>query len=308
MPEMIGVIVNPNALGVKRRRGLLRRLEAIAGRHGEVVATRTPTDLREAMDRFAAAGVTTLATCGGDGTNLATITEMVRAFPRLPTLAILRGGTVNTIAENLDLRGEPDAIFERLVAWAARGEEVPSRGQDLLSVNGLYGFLFASLMGARFLEAYYGGPSPGPAWAGLLAARTIASSLVKGRFSQWLFSPVDLTLEVDGKKPEHIRRPRLLLASTVPDVGIGMKVTWQAGRQPGRFHLLATELSTTRMALQVHKVLAGKPLSGGPHLDVLAQRATIEFAQPQTYTLDGDLFRETRVEIAVGPRLWIARP
>jgi diacylglycerol kinase family enzyme len=185
---------------------------------------------------------------------------------------------------------------------------VPSRGQDLLSVNGLYGFLFASLMGARFLEAYYGGPSPGPAWAGLLAARTIASSLVKGRFSQWLFSPVELTLEVDGKRPDHITRPRLLLASTVPDVGIGMKVTWQAGRQPGRFHLVATELSTTRMALQVHKVLTGRPLSGGPHLDVLAQRATIEFAQPQTYTLDGDLFRETRVEIAVGPRLWIARP
>jgi diacylglycerol kinase (ATP) len=307
---MIGVVLNPNAMGVKRRRGLRGRLDAIAGRIGEVVETRTPDELRQVIAHFQAAGANPIATCGGDGTNLSTITEVVRAWGKtpLPTIAILRGGTVNTIAENLGIHGEPDAIFERLVAWARRGEEVPSRGQDLLSVNGLYGFLFASLMGARFLEAYYGGLRPGPAWATVLAARTIASSLVKGPFSRWLFSPVEMTLTVDGKRPDGISRPRLLLASTVPDVGIGMKVTWQAGRQPGRFNLIASELSTTRMALQVDKVLAGKPLSGGPHLDVLAQTARIEFAQPQTYTLDGDLFRETVIDIAVGPRLWIARP
>jgi diacylglycerol kinase family enzyme len=306
--QVIGVIINPQAMGVRRRRGLRDRLQALAGRWAEVVETRTPADLRAAIERFR--GLPVIATCGGDGTNLSTITEVVRACEGkpLPTIAILRGGTVNTIAENLGIHGEPDAIFERLVGWVARGEEVPSRGQDLLQVNGLYGFLFASLMGARFLEAYYGGLRPGPAWAGLLAARTVASSLVKGPFSRWLFSPVELTLTVDGERPRDITRPRLLLASTVPDVGIGMKVTWQAGRQPGRFHLIATELSTTKMALQLHKVLGGRPLSGGPHLDVLAKSATIEFAQPQTYTLDGDLFRETRVDIAVGPRLWIARP
>jgi diacylglycerol kinase family enzyme len=306
---MIGVIVNPNALGVKRRRGLRARLEALIGRHGEVIETRTPADLTTALTHFHDQAVDLIATCGGDGTNLSTITEVVKTWRRaLPTVAILRGGTVNTIAENLKIRGEPDEILERLMASVARGEEVPSRGQDLLKVNGLYGFLFAALMGARFLEAYYGGLNPGPAWAGLLAARTVASSLVKGPFSRWLFSPVELTLEVDGKRPEGIRQPKLLLASTVPDVGIGMKVTWQAGRQPGRFHLIASELSTTKMALQVHRVLGGKPLDGGPHLDVLAQNARIEFAQPQTYTLDGDLFRETIVDISVGPRLWIARP
>src|SRR5262249_10446669 len=108
--------------------------------------------------------------------------------------------------------------------------------------------------------------------------------------------------------PPGLHRPRLLLASTVRDVGIGMKVTWQAGRQPARFHLIASELSTTRMALQVHKVVLGRPLAGGPHLRVLAQKARIRFAEPQTFTLDGDLFREREVEIAVGPRLWIVRP
>jgi diacylglycerol kinase family enzyme len=307
----LGVIFNPNALGVRRRHGLRDRLSAILGRAGELVETRVPEELAQAVVRFQRAGVGLVATCGGDGTNLATITEVVRAYGpgALPTLAFLRGGTVNTVAENLKIHGEPDEILARLVSWLARGEEPPQTGQDLLQVNGLYGFLFAAAMGARFLEAYYGGPRPGTAWAGILAARTVASSLIDGAFARWLFAPVDAELEVDGA-PAALDGggPRLLVASTVPDVGIGMRVAWQAGRQPARFHLVASRLSTTRMALQLHRVLGGLPLRGGPHLDRLAQRARISFAAPQTFTLDGELFRERQVEIAVGPRLWIARP
>jgi diacylglycerol kinase family enzyme len=85
-------------------------------------------------------------------------------------------------------------------------------------------------------------------------------------------------------------------------------VTWQAGRQPQRFHLVASGLSTTAMALQLDRVLRGKPLEGSPHIDRLAQKAQIRFDRPQTYTLDGDLFRSREVEIAIGPRVWIARP
>jgi diacylglycerol kinase family enzyme len=306
---MIGVIVNPNALGVRRRPGLSARLTAILGRHGEVTETRTPDELRRVVARLQAAGARTVATCGGDGTNLSIITEMVRVAGEapLPSFALLRGGTVNTVAQNLGIAGDPETILARLVAYEARDEEAPTVGQDLLEVNGMFGFLFASAMGARFLEAYYGGVRPGNAWAVMLAARTVLSSLVAGRFARWLFAPVEMELEVDGERPE-LHRPRLLLASTVPDVGIGMKVTWQAGRQPARFHLVASELSTTRMALQLHKVVLGRPLDGGPHLDLLARRARIRFAEPQTFTLDGDLFREREVEIAVGPRIWIVRP
>jgi diacylglycerol kinase family enzyme len=306
---MIGVVVNPNALGVRRRPGLARRLRSIVGSYGRVIETRTPDDVRAAVEEFRDAGASVLGTCGGDGTNLSTITEAVRIFgERVPTVAILRGGTVNTVAENLEVAGEPEEIASRLVRWVARAEEVPCRGQDLLHVNGMYGFLFAAAMGARFLEAYYGGPRPGLAWAGLLWARTVASSAVHGPFARWLFSPTEVELEIDGVRAAGPSRPKLLVASTVPDVGMGMKVAWQAGRQPARFHLVASGLSTPQMALQLHKVLRGRPLEGTPHLDVLAKRARIRFPAPETYTLDGDLFRDTTVEIAVGPRIWIARP
>jgi diacylglycerol kinase family enzyme len=307
----LAVIVNPNALYVRRRPALAERLRAIAG--SDVVETHNPDELARTARDFAARGVDLVATCGGDGTNLSIITACVEAYgaDRLPAFAILRGGTVNTIAQNLKIRGTPEEVLTRLVARLRAGD-LPQVGQDLLEVNGLYGFLFAAAMGARFLEAYYGGPVQGPAWAGALAARTVASSLMTGGFARWLFSPVALALSVDDRLAPTIQSPRLLVASTVPDVGIGMRVTWQAGKQPGRFHLIASNLSTVKMAVQLHRVLGGRPLDGGtaqrPHLDTLARSARIRFTQPETYTLDGELFREREVTIRMGPRLWIARP
>lgn len=162
-------------------------------------------------------------------------------------------------------------------------------------------------MGARFLEAYYGGLHPGVVSAALLTARTMVSSLIQGRMARWLFAPADVTLTVDGAAlPTEAYR--LLVASVVPDVGMGFRVPWQAGREPGRFHLVASGLSTTAMALQLHRVFGGKPLIGAPHLDWLASRVHIRFAAPQTYTLDGELFRAAEVELVTGPRLAIARP
>ena len=304
----IAVVLNPHALGVKRNPGLAQRLRNTLGDAGEIVITHTPDQLAAAARRFATDGVELVAACGGDGTNLATLTELVRAYgaQRLPTFAILRGGTVNTIARNLGLSGRPDRMLARLVAGARAGR-LPTVGQDLLEVNGLYGFLFASLMGARFLEAYYQGSRPGVASAALLTARTLASSLVQGRLARWLFAPVMVTLTVDGEALPPTPY-RLLVASVVPDVGMGMRVTGRAGSEPRRFHLIASGLSTTAMALQIHHVLRGRPLHGTPHLDRLAARVHIRFAQPHSYTLDGDLFRADTVEIVTGPHVRIARP
>ncbi len=304
----LAVILNPNALGVRRSPGLADRMRRVTDGTGEVVVTRSAAELEVAARRLADEGVELVAACGGDGTNLSTLSALAGAYgrERLPTFAILRGGTVNTIAQNLGIRGRPDEILTRLVI-AARAGPVGTVGQDLLEVNGMYGFLFAALMGARFLEAYYGGINPGIMSATALTARTMVSSLVQGRLARWLFAPADVALTVDGEELPR-ERYRLLVASVVRDVGMGFRVPWQAGRAPGRFHVVASGLSTTSMALQLPRVFAGRPLSGRPHLDRLASRVRIRFAEPQSYTLDGDLFRASEVDVTIGPRVRIAMP
>ena len=306
--RLIGVVVNRNAAGA-RRPGLAERLAALCGDDGAVRQTRTPGELASVLDEFAARGCDLVAMCGGDGTNLATITAAVRSFGEgaLPRFALLRGGTVNTVARNLGIGGTPEQILAALVRRRRAGTPVREVGQDLLDVEGRFGFLFAAGMGARFLERYYAGPVLGVPWASVLAARTVLSSLVKGGFARSLFEPLPCTLVADGAELP-IAEVRLLVASVVADVGIGMRVAWRAGQQPNRFHVVASALPMRSMALQLGRVIAGEALAGGPHVDLLARELEVRFTRPQSFTLDGELFREERVRVRVGPRIWIEKP
>ena len=370
---MIGIIANPNAKGVLKDRDLSRRLADIVGADGIVYETRTPDDLKGAMREFRRRGVKILATCGGDGTNLTTLSEMVKVWqakqvrksngvaahadppaepaivevemspaevsspigiwqartsrnatslPRpplieneylapppepLPMVAILRGGTVNTVAHNIGLKGRPDEILARVVEQYRSGQEIPHSDLDLLEVNSMYGFLFGACMPGRFFEAYYGGPTTGATWASVLAMRTVASAVARGAFAKWMFSPIPAQVTVDGR-PLDSQAFTLLVAATVQNVGIGVRVPYRAGTVPGRFHLVASSLPMMNLVGQFARVFAGRPLRGEPHTDTLAKKAEIKFEETQTYTLDGDLFRAERIQLAAGPRVSILRP
>jgi diacylglycerol kinase family enzyme len=278
------------------------------GEEGFVVETAHPSEVGPAIERAQGERASVVAVCGGDGTGLHTLSALVRRYPQgqLPTLALLRGGTINTVAKNLGVRGRPDELLKRLVERVRLGE-LSVCGQDLLRVNGRHGFLFAAAMGARFLEAYDAGPLKGAWWAAALATRTALSCFHAGAYAARLFRPVALELELDGEPAPAPEPLRLVVASTVPDVGVGMKVAWQAGRQPNRFHLVASALPLSQMARQLGRVLRGEPLEGAPHIDRLARSACLRFRVPELVTVDGELFHEVKVELEVGPRVWIAR-
>jgi diacylglycerol kinase family enzyme len=225
----------------------------------------------------------------------------------LPRFAILRGGTVNTVARNVGISGHPEEILARLVRRYRAGGAMASVEVDLLEVNGMYGFLYGAGMPGRFFETYYGGPTTGAAWAATLAARAVASGVTGGRFAKWLFEPIDAEITIDGERLAE-RRFTLIVASTVRDVGLGVRVTYRAGMSPGRFHVIASCLPAARLIGQATRVFRGQALRGKPHNDALAARATMRFQEPQTYTLDGDLFRADVVQLACGPRLTILTP
>src|SRR5262249_40860469 len=86
---VIGIITNPNALGLVRDKRLARRLADIVGNDGIVYETRTPEELRDAVRELHERRVDVLATCGGDGTNLSTLTEVVRTWRGLPSSKVL---------------------------------------------------------------------------------------------------------------------------------------------------------------------------------------------------------------------------
>lgn len=330
---MIGIIVNPHARRGKDP-GLPERLDQVVRAHRaqercRLVVTPDLGALREAAAGFARGGVTLVGTCGGDGTTMAVLTALHGAYgpERLPRLLILRGGTVNTVARNLHLRGAPERVLDRVLTVCAgpRGEAgLPVWEQDLVRVRSRrdagrgdgawddehHGCLFAAAMGARFLQTYYALPRQGIGWAALLLLRTVGSTAMGGALARRLFAETEAQVQVDG---EDLPAGgfRLFLAATVADVGLGMRVTWRAGRSPGRFHVVASRLPLSAMARQLPRVLSGAPLSSpeaAAHVDRMARALRLRFPAPQPYTLDGDLFTAAEVAVDIGPRLQVVCP
>lgn len=336
----IGILINPQA----RRScapGLPERLEGLcraAGSQAAVVVTRSPSEVAGAVAQLVASAVDVLAPCGGDGTLLSTVTALVRAGGggAMPALLLLPGGTMNTVAKNLGAHAPPEerlaallrqagserglaavphfpqqlmrlVTFDETPVLTARPTEEAALAAVALPLVERYGFLFTAAMGARFLTAY--AQRPGLRAAAWLALRTVLSSLVPGggRFARWLFQPTPARVVIDGEElPE--RRHRVLLAATVPDVGLGMQVPWRAGLVPQRFQLIASALPLWKNALQLPRLFRGQPMLGQPHQDRLAQAAHIQFEQPQPLALDGELFSARAVELSLGPVLNVLCP
>src|SRR5215471_13326780 len=99
----IGLITNPRSRVNLRDPGRPRRLSYLIGSHGQAEATRTLDDLYRVCEEFRKERIDVLGISGGDGTLHHTLTAMIRTYgsdQSLPPIAILRGGTMNTIARS----------------------------------------------------------------------------------------------------------------------------------------------------------------------------------------------------------------
>jgi diacylglycerol kinase (ATP) len=305
---MIGVITNPNARRVVADPLLPRRLAQIGGGSTLVVETHDMDEVQQALREFARCGVDVIASCGGDGTNLTLLTQMLQVYgaEQMPKFAILRGGTVNTVANNLGVKGSPEDILTRLVACSGRGMEVPAEDRWLLTVNGVCGFFFGAAFPARFYEAYYRGPT-GVAWAAYLAARVTLSSLLRTRYARRLFEPVVARVTVDGAVLSNDRWT-LIVAGTLMDAGLNVRITYRALERAGRFQLIASGLPAFDLARQLHKTFIARPLEGERHFDLLASDVRLEFERPEPFIIDGDLFQASRIDVKIGPKVRLTTP
>ncbi len=313
----IGLIINPSAGFHRRDRGAARAFRRLLDGAGIVAESRSLSDLPTVARRFRDEGVEILALSGGDGTGSATLTAFAEVYgdDPLPVAALLRGGTMNTVANSLGIpRRRPRALLRRLVKVAA-SDAHPGTGLDTvtvhpLRVDGRLGFLFGVGVVYQFLAAYYaaGHGHPTPLTAAKVLAHGIASVAVGGPYARAMTAPVVLDVTVDGVG--WLRQPYLTVAAgAVDQIGLGFRPFYRAGTAPGRFHILGVTGSAgafTRVLPRVHR---GLPMGPEVASEALAQRALI--AAPSgglDYMVDGDLFHATgAVTVDLGPPVEILR-
>ena len=306
----IGVISNPRSRRNRRNPGLARQLAYVLGERGEHVAPGDLDALYRVAERFKAAGVEILAINGGDGTNHTVLTAFHQVYGDhpLPKIALLRGGTMNTVANGLGITGSPPDLLGTLVLRHHSGQPMRSLERNLLVVDGQVGFLFGNGLISNFLEAYYEGSEPSPAKAAGLLARCVASAVVRGSFIQRIMRPVRCRVRVDDGawSPEAWMT---VCAGTVDDIGLRFRPFWAAPQHPG--HLQAVGFTTTPMQLAVllPRIWLARRLDHPAVHDAVGTRLVLEADEPLNFMVDGDFHRGgQRLEVAVGPRIQVLIP
>lgn len=303
----IGIILNPYSRSNRRNPERIKQLGFIVGDKGSCHATETLDQVRELAREFRDRGVEILGISGGDGTNHKTLSAFLEVYGEapLPRIALLRGGTMNNMANQLGIRGTPERILSDLILKYHENEPFAETPLRLIRVNGMYGFLFGMGLISRFVRLYQdveGGPSPvRGAW---FLGRAMVSSLCNGRLAQHLCERFDAVITVDGKRLPF-KNYMMIFAGTMRTLGFHFRPLYRATSVPGQFQTVAISATGRQLLATFPRAFCARPSRSGHYADEMGSRTVIELERPMAYTIDGDFpdAPAQRIEITMGPEL-----
>jgi diacylglycerol kinase (ATP) len=310
----IDVIVNPNAHRLASDRVLRQILFAAATRAGaRLHETRTLHDLDCVARDIAGRETGGVILAGGDGSHMAGVTALARAFGgALPPVALAPCGRVCTVARNFGMRGTARSWTKRVIVAATSGAARVEKKATLRVCDDAggerVGFIFGAGLVAHFFDVYYASRQQGLAAAAHIAARVFVGSFVGSPLAKRVLRPTRCAIEIDGA-PHAWRDWSLIVASVVRDLGLHLRATYRAGGSFDRFHAVASGLRPRALGAQMPRVMAGLPLQGEPRIDALARSLRLCFeSSPGAYVLDGEVLHAREARVEAGPVLPLLVP
>lgn len=309
----IAVVTNPRSRQNRRNPRIAGQLSYLLGERGEVAQPSTLSELVETAKKYRDREIDVLAINGGDGTAHVVLTAFARAYggAPLPPVALLRGGTMNTVASGLGIRGKPATLLSSLVDRYHRQEPFALVERSLLKVDGeepQFGFLFGNGIVSNFLEAYYEGSEPSPLKAASVLTRAVASTLVGGALSARLMRPTRVAMKTDtGAWP--MQDYLTVTAGTVDDMGLRFRPFMEAPRHPGYMQVLGIACRPVDVLWQLVRMRLGL-LPNHPDISSsLTRRIELQSDQPISYMIDGDFHvGGTSLRLETGPTVRLVLP
>ncbi|MCP4003988.1 MAG: hypothetical protein GY725_07315 [bacterium] len=296
-----GVIANSRAGRLKRDPELIERVRHLRP-EGFVESTSGLEDVAPALERLRDRGVDTLVIVGGDGTVGGTLTPLLSVWPsdELPRIALVAGGTVNTIPGSLGGRASLEETVEKIAAGEGLRESLrPAVQVTPEGGRARAGMIFGNGVTTRWLAAYYSNSRQGALGAAQVVGRAMASALSGGSLAASMFEPFRAKVEIDGEVLER-EEFTIMGASGVRDVGLGFRPFHSAGQQPDRIHFLCTGAGPARLSAELPGLWLGLRGSALEHHS--AARVSVRFDTPQPWSVDADLVAPTEaLEICPTP-------
>jgi diacylglycerol kinase (ATP) len=309
----IGLILNPKS---RRHAGdptAEARFARYLGSDGFVRTVRSVDELLHVAQDFRERDIDVLAIGGGDGTTHVTLGHFLEIYGdrTIPKLALLRGGTMNTVANSVGVpHGTPDQLLRRLVQTYRRGgDRIPFEERHLLRVTASdeprahVGFLFGTGVTHGFLAEYYRHANPTPLAAVEVLLRCAASALVGGGTIRRMAEPFRGSATLDGGASWPERDYLALAAGTIAHIGLGFKPFYRYRERPNAFHALGILASPGAFVRELGRVRRGQPMRPTAAYDAVTSRLAVHgVTKPIRYMIDGDLHdASSDLVVSAGP-------
>jgi hypothetical protein len=297
----IGIITNPHSKLNKRNPTRQELLGYILGEHGRLEITNSLEDLGRAAQEFKKRGVEILAINGGDGTISRTLTAFVKEYgdAPLPQVALLKGGTINVLANNLGMKGSPEQILFRLTEAFSQGDPLRIRTLSSLLIESNIGFLFGNGSIPLFLKEYYKRKS-GPIGAGWWFFRVWLSRFFGSKlYNTVVVDHLQNLLPTPGAPVLH--KTIGVFASTLPRTPLGYPLFSKIKGVLRQFQVVSFTCSASEAVWQVPlTLLKNKSTTSRGKFNLVCEKLDVALDEPFPYTLDGELFFSTSNTLALG--------
>ena len=303
----IGLITNPRARTNQKDPARMRRLGYLLGSRGVPEATGSLDDLYRVAEEFRSAGIDILAINGGDGTIGCTVTAFIKVYEAagtlLPPVAILRGGTMNTTANSLGIKGAPGRLLFEVLDRYHNREPFAVYEREVLKVGDDYGFIFGNGVIHNFLKVYYGTGRPSPGVAAKVLLRGIASAFVGGPFAARLTKRFRAHVTADGQE-WAVSDFMSVAAAVVEQIGLGFTPFYRCNERPGAFAILGIHTGALGFVTELPRVWRGRPMRRDKVIDAVVSEVVLESDGGLEYTIDGDTYQGgPLLRLATGPRV-----
>lgn len=303
----IGIITNPHSKLNKLNPERSKILSFIAGSRGKLEVTNNLEELRGVAKTFREKKIDTLAINGGDGTISRTITSFIHEYgdKPLPIIAVLRGGTMNMLADNLNISGTPEKNLYRLVEAHSIKDYFDTVEINTLKIDNNYGFLFANAGATKFLEEFYK-KKTSALGSVFLIFKIIISFFTFKRLYKRIFSEEDFTLKANGCEEIKSFSP-LMFCSTVEKSPLKIKLFHQVKERPDSFQFLSILSPANRLPFHLPGFLLDSSSSKKQRLDLITSAIQVQANGPKqaAYTIDGEIYypKSAKIEITLGPKI-----
>lgn len=303
----IGVILNPYSRKYARNPQKAKRMGFIVGDKASCKETEDLEDLRRVAEEFKTRDIDILAISGGDGTNHCTLTTFINVYgdKPLPKIALLRGGTLNTVANTMGVKGSSEGILSNLLVKYHEDIPFETRQAMLTKINDEYGFIFGMGVLFNFMDHYYRSENLSPTHATGTLIHSVFSAIGNGLFARKMFDRFDGEVTVNGKRWPFANYSALYTGS-INQIGLNFMVYYLTDKNPDMFHAAGFSLPPRNVLTYVPRMYLGKP-SGCPNMiEEAATEMIIKLKKPLPYTIDGDMKPASDTfHITSGPKLTV---